>query len=167
MDEVFNRLCIWFAPVLVYTCEEAWETRDPGKGSVHLQQFPKTPEGWLDAGVASKWEAIFKVRKAVTEALEVERREKRIGSSLEAAVAVSVSDAETMKAFAGEDPAEIFITSQAQLSAGGEGVAVTPTRAVGVKCARSWKYFDPATADPAFPDITPRDAAAVREYRNL
>ncbi len=167
MDEVFNRLCIWLAPVLVYTCEEAWETRDPGKGSVHLQQFPKTPEGWLDAGVASKWEAIFKVRKAVTEALEVERREKRIGSSLEAAVAVSVSDAETMKAFAGEDPAEIFITSQAQLSAGGEGVAVTSTRAGGVKCARSWKYFDPATADPAFPDITPRDAAAVREYRNL
>jgi isoleucyl-tRNA synthetase len=103
----------------------------------------------------------------VTEALEVERREKRIGSSLEAAVAVSVSDAETMKAFAGEDPTEIFITSQAQLSAGGEGVAVTSTRAGGVKCARSWKYFDPATADPAFPDITPRDAAAVREYRNL
>ncbi len=167
MDEVFNRLSIWLAPVLVYTCEEAWEMRNPGKGSVHLQQFPKTPEGWLDAGVASKWEAIFKVRKAVTEALEVERREKRIGSSLEAAVAVSVSDAETIKAFAGEDPAEIFITSQAQLSAGGEGVAVTPIRAVGVKCARSWKYFDPATADPAFPDITPRDAAAVREYRNL
>jgi isoleucyl-tRNA synthetase len=169
MDEVFNRLCIWLAPVLVYTCEEAWEMRHAGKGSVHLQQFPKTPEGWLDAGVASKWEAIFKVRKAVTEALEVERREKRIGSSLEAAVAVSVSvsDAETIKAFAGEDPAEIFITSQAQLSAGGEGVAVTPTRAVGVKCARSWKYFDPATADPAFPDITPRDAAAVCEYRNL
>ena len=99
MDEVFNRLCIWLAPVLVYTCEEAWEMRHPGKGSVHLQQFPKTPEGWLDAGVAAKWDAIFKVRKSVTEALEVERREKRIGSSLEAAVAVTVSDADTVKAF--------------------------------------------------------------------
>ncbi len=172
MDEVFKRLCIWFAPVMVYTCEEAWEQRHAGKelagkGSVHLQQFPKTPEGWLDAGVAAKWDAIFKVRKSVTEALEIERREKRIGSSLEAAVTVSVADAETLKAFAGEDPAEIFITSQADLSAGGEGVAVTSTRAGGVKCARSWKYFDPATADPAFPDITPRDAAAVREYRGV
>ena len=86
MDEVFKRLAIWFAPVMVFTCEEAWEQRHPGKGSVHLQQFPKTPEGWLDAGVAAKWDAIFRVRKAVTEALEVERREKRIGSSLEAAV---------------------------------------------------------------------------------
>ena len=165
MDEVFTRLTIWFAPVMVFTCEEAWEQRHPGKGSVHLQQFPKTPAGWLDAGVAAKWDAIFKVRKAVTEALEIERREKRIGSALEASVTVAVGDAELRKAFDGEDPAEIFITSEASLVAGGEGVAVTCARAGGVKCARSWKYFDPATADPAFPDITPRDAAAVREYR--
>ncbi len=169
MDEVFNRLAIWFAPVMVYTCEEAWEQRHPGKGSVHLQQFPKTPDEWLDAGLAAKWDAIFKVRKAVTEALEVERREKRIGSSLEAAVSVSIADADTLKAFDGEDAAEIFITSDAKLAAGGENGAITVSsaRVPGdwIKCARSWKYFAPASADPAFPDITPRDAAAVREYR--
>jgi isoleucyl-tRNA synthetase len=167
MDEVFTRLAIWFAPVMVFTCEEAWEQRHPGKGSVHLQQFPKTPEGWLDAGVAAKWDAIFKVRKAVTEALEVERREKRIGSSLEASVDVTVGEPELLKAFDGEDLAEIFITSDAKLIAGGSGVAVACSRAGGVKCARSWKYFDPATADPSYPDITPRDAAAVREYRGV
>jgi len=76
-----------------------------------------------------------------------------------------VGETDLLKAFDGEDPAEIFITSEASLVAGGEGVAVSCARAGGVKCARSWKYFDPATADPAFPDITPRDAAAVREYR--
>ena len=38
-------------------------------------------------------------------------------------------------------------------------------RAAGVKCARSWRYFDPATADPEFPDVTPRDAKALREWR--
>jgi isoleucyl-tRNA synthetase len=167
MDEVFTRLTIWFAPVMVFTCEEAWEQRHPGKGSVHLQQFPKTPEGWLDAGVAAKWDAIFKVRKAVTEALEVERREKRIGSSLEASVDVTVGEPDLLKAFDGEDLAEIFITSDAKLIAGGSGVAVACSRAGGVKCARSWKYFDPATADPSYPDITPRDAAAVREYRGV
>jgi isoleucyl-tRNA synthetase len=165
MDEVLKRLTIWFAPVMVFTCEEAWEQRYPNAGSVHLQQFPQTPDGWRDAGVAAKWDAIFKVRKSVTEALEIERREKRIGSSLEASVAVTVADAEALKAFDGQDPAEIFITSLASLAHGGDGVTVTCSRAPGVKCARSWKYFDPATADPAFPDITPRDAAAVREYR--
>jgi isoleucyl-tRNA synthetase len=167
MDEVFSRLVTWFSPIMVFTCEEAWEQRHPGKGSVHLQQFPATPDGWLDPAIAAKWGAIFRVRKAVTEALEIERREKRIGSSLEASVAVSVPDAKLLKAFDGEDPAEIFITSAAQLSAGGDAINVISSRAAGVKCARSWKYFDPKTADPEFPDITPRDAAAVREYRGL
>jgi isoleucyl-tRNA synthetase len=167
LSEIFDRLVIWYAPVMVFTCEEAWEQRYPGKGSVHLHQFPKTPEGWLNPAVAEKWETIFIVRKAVTEALEVERREKRIGSSLEAFVTVSASPA-LLKAFEGEDPSEIFITSGARLSAAaGEAISVASSRAEGVKCARSWKYFDPGTADPDFPDITPRDAAAVREYRGL
>ncbi len=167
MDEVFRRLTIWFAPVMVFTCEEAWEQRYPGNGSVHLQLFPETPLAWLDAAHAARWDGVFRVRKAVTEALEVERREKRIGSSLEASVSVMVGEPELLGAFAGEDAAEIFITSQAELVAGGDGISVTSSRAPGVKCARSWKYFDPATADPAYPDITPRDAAAVREYRGV
>ena len=172
MDEVFTRLTIWFAPVMVYTCEEAWEQRHPGKPSVHLQQFPKTPDGWLDAGVAAKWEAVFRVRKFVTEALEVERREKRIGSSLEASVDVKVGGKADLDAFAGEDAAEIFITSDARLSLAGGDASTVNVTSVRVpddwkKCARSWKYFAPSSADPAFPDITPRDAAAVREYRGL
>ena len=172
MDEVFTRLTIWFAPVMVYTCEEAWEQRHPGKPSVHLQQFPKTPDGWLDAGVAAKWEAVFRVRKFVTEALEVERREKRIGSSLEASVDVKVGGKADLDAFAGEDAAEIFITSDARLSLAGGDASTVNVTSVRVpddwkKCARSWKYFAPSSADPEFPDITPRDAAAVREYRGL
>ncbi len=167
MSDVLDRLCIWFAPVMVFTCDEAWEHRYPDRASVHLQQFPATPEGWFDPDVAARWSAIFRVRKAVTEALEIERREKRIGSALEASVTVTLADPEALRAFDGEDPAEIFITSYAVLKPGGDGMVVTCSRAPGVKCARSWKYFDPATADPAFPDITPRDAAAVREYRGL
>jgi isoleucyl-tRNA synthetase len=198
MDEVFKRLTVWFAPVMVFTCEEAWEQRYPGMGSVHLQLFPETPAVWRDAGHAARWAAILDVRKDVTGALEIERREKRIGSSLEADVTVLVPGEAVAGLFSGEDPAEIFITSAARLvteipgatadatdperpftlvdpgsgaiSRGFTGAIVTAiftARASGVKCARSWKYFDPATADPAYPDITPRDAAAVREYRGV
>jgi isoleucyl-tRNA synthetase len=46
-------------------------------------------------------------------------------------------------------------------------VGVIVERARGVKCARSWRYFDPATASPDFPDVTPRDAEALRELRAL
>jgi isoleucyl-tRNA synthetase len=168
MAEVFDRLATWLAPVMVFTCEEAWEHRHPELGSVHLAQFPATPAGWLDQQVWEKWERIFRVRRSVTSALEVERREKRIGSSLEARVEVTIEDPSLLAAFDGEDAAELFITSQAALRSGpvAEGEAmVACSSAQGVKCARSWKYFDPATADPEFPDITPRDAAAVRERR--
>ena len=72
--------------------------------------------------------------------------------------------------------ADLFITSQARLSekAAPEDawrdpeetadIAVVPGKADGVKCQRSWKYFDPSTAEPDYPDITPRDAEAVREW---
>ncbi|MEZ5939366.1 MAG: isoleucine--tRNA ligase [Hyphomonadaceae bacterium] len=168
MAEVFERLVIWFAPVFVFTCEEAWEAYGQSS-SVHLSQFPPTPDAWLDADLSARWDRIFEVRRAVTGALEIERREKRIGSSLEAHVDVVIADPANLAAFDGLDAADIFITSGATLSQGsveGGGVAqVRSRKADGVKCARSWKYFDPTTADPDFPDITPRDAVAVREYR--
>jgi isoleucyl-tRNA synthetase len=62
---------------------------------------------------------------------------------------------------AGEGPAEAFRLAEAP------GVAVLVEKAGGVKCARSWKYFDPATALPEFPDITPRDAEAVMEWEKM
>mgnify|MGYP000350852082 FL=1 len=172
MDYLMHRLCVWFAPILVFTCEEAWESYTGTNASVHLQQFPATPDDWRDEKVASQWARIFEVRRAVTGKLEIERREKRIGSSLEAGVSVVLGREELLEAFSGEDAADIFITSHAELKlddagVGDAGVAVDSFRAPGVKCARSWTYFDPATADPEFPDITPRDARAVREVRSL
>ncbi len=178
MHAVLERLLVWLAPVMAFTAEEAWLESPFGReeGSVHLMQFPETPEDWRDAALAAKWEKIFTVRRVVTGALEIERREKRIGSSLEAAPQVYLSDAALMEAFEGEDAGEIFITSGAAMSVSADapsdafrledikGVAVVPAKANGVKCARSWTYFDPATADPAFPDITPRDALAVKAW---
>lgn len=178
MHAVLERLLCWLAPVMPFTTEEAFlESPYTGKAvSVHLLQFPETPDNWVNDDVAARWEKIFKVRRVVTGALEVERREKRIGSSLEASPEVFISDEALLKAFETEDAAELFITSDATLKLSSHapadafalddvpGVGVLPIAAKGVKCARSWKYFDPATADPDFPDITPRDAMAVKAW---
>jgi isoleucyl-tRNA synthetase len=71
--------------------------------------------------------------------------------------------------------AELCITSDATL-VGGEGppsafrladvpaVAVEPRRAEGRKCARSWKISPAVGSDPQYPDVTPRDAQALREW---
>ncbi|MFN7054288.1 isoleucine--tRNA ligase [Hyphomonas sp.] len=178
MAATLERMLAWLAPVMPFTTEEAFLTshlKDTAP-SIHLRLFPETPEGWLDAEVAGRWEKIFAVRRVVTGALEVERREKRIGASLEAAPKVFIADKALVEAFAGEDAGDIFITSGAELIHSAEvpagaftmgeapGIAVVPEKASGVKCRRSWKYFDPAAADPDFPDITPRDALAVKAW---
>ncbi|MEQ1709404.1 MAG: isoleucine--tRNA ligase [Terricaulis sp.] len=178
LEEVFTRLTAWLAPVLPFTMEEAWLTRFPESVSVHLRQLPETPEGWRDDAAAAEMAALRQARAVVTGALEVARREKAIGSSLEARPLVFVSDDELRSALLDIDFAEFCITSDIAIEAG-EGpkdafrlpetpdVAVIVEKAPGVKCARSWKYFDPATADPRYPDITPRDGAVVAAWDAL
>src|SRR5690606_34360868 len=101
---------------------------------------------------AAKWDAIRRVRRVVTGALEVERREKRIGASLEAAPMVHVSDAGLRAALGSVDFAELCITSDLELvgeaaPAGAfviedvAGVAVVPRLADGGKCARCWRIL--------------------------
>jgi isoleucyl-tRNA synthetase len=178
VDHLFRCLATWLAPILVFTTEEAWLERYPEQkamdGSVHLELFAQAPEGWLDPELAERWSKIRRVRRVVTGALELERAGKRIGSSLEAAPKVYIDDPDLGAALSGVDLAEISITSDIAISAGEgpqdafrladvPGVAVVSVRAPGVKCARSWKYFDPARADPAYPEVTARDAKALRE----
>ncbi len=180
MDAVFNRLTTWLAPIMPFTMEEAWLSRFPSDNdSVHLQDFPETPSEWRDSDRAARWTVIRRLRRVVTGALEVERREKRIGSSLEAAPVVHISDAAYRDALDAEAPgdveeflAEIAITGAARLvdDAAPDGsyriddvadVAVVVNRAEGRKCARSWKISPDVGSDPAYPDLTARDADAV------
>jgi isoleucyl-tRNA synthetase len=118
---------------------------------------------------------VRRVRRVVTGALEIERAQKRIGASLEAAPVVYVADEELWRAVQGLDLAEIAITSGLRLVRGEgpadafrledvRGVAVVPARAEGRKCARSWKISPEVGSDPDYPDVTPRDAAALREW---
>lgn len=172
--KVFDCLVLWLAPMLPFTTEEAWLSRKPDAVSVHLEQFPEISGEWKNDALEAKWEKIRTVRTVVTGALEIERREKRIGSSLEAAPVVYVTDAELMAALEGEDFAEICITSAITLVSGEgpaeafrlqevPGVAVEPKLAEGTKCARSWRITTDVGSDPDYPDVSARDAAALRE----
>jgi isoleucyl-tRNA synthetase len=177
LNTLFDCLTAWLAPILCFTAEEAWLARhgDTKNGSVHLQSFPEVSSGWRDDALGSKWEKIWAVRRVVTGALEVERREKRIGSSLEAAPDIYVGNKELAAAAKTVDWAEIAITSEATIASGKvppeaftldevEGVAVVPKLAAGKKCARSWRITQDVGGDPAYPSLSVRDAAAVREY---
>jgi isoleucyl-tRNA synthetase len=176
LDTLFECLTVWLSPILCFTTEEVLLARDPEtKDSVHLKTFPAIPAEWRDDALAAKWQRIWEVRSVVTGALEVERREKRIGSSLEAAPVIHITDKKLFDAVKAEDWAEIGITSAATVKSGKApeaaftldevpGVAVVPGLAEGRKCARSWKVLPEVGSDKEFPDLSPRDAAAVREF---
>ncbi len=175
---LFNRIVTWLAPMLPFTTEEAWLDLHKNAVSVHLEQFRDTPSEWKNEALAAKWRKVRDVRRVVTGALELERADKRIGSSLEAAPVVYINDPELLAAVRDLDMAEICITSAITIKdeaapAGAfvtdevKGVAVVQERAPGTKCARSWRYTDDVGSDPVYPDVSARDAAALHELSRL
>jgi isoleucyl-tRNA synthetase len=183
LDHLFRCTVTWLAPMLPFSAEEAWLARYPcaqeaqpaQSVSVHLELFPDVPATWRDDALAEKWRKVRLVRRVVTGALEVERAGKRIGSSLEAAPLVYVRDGDLLAALVDIDLAEVSITSAATLVEGEgppdafrldevAGVAVEVRRAHGKKCARSWKILASVGSDPDYPDVSARDARALREW---
>lgn len=170
LDHVFNHLTAWLAPILCFTSEEAWQTRNPdADGSVHLRQFPKAPGEWADPDLAAKWEKVRDLRRVITGALEIERREKRIGASLQAVANVYGADA-FREVVDGMDFAEVCITSGIRFQEGPPpggaftldevpDVAVQVELAPGEKCERCWKVLE-EVADP-HPDLCDRCADTV------
>jgi isoleucyl-tRNA synthetase len=134
LEVMFQALVRYAAPVLVFTAEEVWGNRFPDAGSVHLLEWPNihlAPELRVDA---AKWERIRRLRSQVTEAIEPLRREKIIGSSLEAEVWVPEQPA-------GVDLAEIFISST--VHQGELHVAKTANH----KCGRCWRHLPEVEED--------------------
>ncbi len=171
IDALFNRIVTWLAPILCFTMEEAWTMRFGKDESVHLQLFPPTPEDWRDDALVAKWNRVRALRRVVTGALEIARRDKIIGASLEASPTLYVESADDVALFATLDLAEISITSHASLVQGAApegafrlndvpGAAVVFAHAGGGKCARCWMVL-PEVGKLSNPDLCQRCEEAV------
>jgi isoleucyl-tRNA synthetase len=133
LDTLFHALVRWLSPVLVFTTEEVWGTRYPDAGSVHLLEWPEVPS--VDANDA-KWAGLRQMRTEVTEAIEPLRRDKVIGSSLEAEVTLAELPVSP------ELLAELFIVSAVH---NGQELRVTKTEKH--KCGRCWRYLPEVKSD--------------------
>jgi len=175
LDELFSCLTAWLAPFICFTAEEAWRARFPGdEESVHLRLFPDIPADWQDEALAAKWAKIRDLRRVVTGALEIERTEKRIGSSLQAHPVVHTTQA-YLDVMDGADAAEITITSDITLTADPapagaftledvEGVAVVTATADGEKCVRCYKFLSEVGTIAGHEEVCGRCADAVDHY---
>jgi len=149
MRQIFMCLVHWLAPVLSFTAEEAWKAYNPESESIHLNQFPNIPSEWSNAALENKWENIQSLRKTITEAIEIERAAKTVGSSLECEISVYINDLETLKMLEKADIAELSIVSKAKIinaqspsnAAVNEelGIGIVVKKTSGVKCDRCWK----------------------------
>jgi isoleucyl-tRNA synthetase len=173
LDRAFDCLVRWLAPVLCFTAEEAWLARhgaDAGS-SVHLELWPALPAAWRDPALGEKWARIRELRRVVTGAIELERAQKRLGSSLQADVDI-VADPAYVAALAGVDLAETCITSGGTVAVGAgrddaftlpevPGVFVRVRRAEGDKCQRCWRILPEVGTVASHPDLCQRCAGAM------
>ncbi len=176
LDRLFDYLTAWLAPVMVFTMEEVWRTRHPGEAdSVHLRTFPDVPADWQNKALADKWGRVRDLRRVVTGALEIARRDKVIGASLEAAPTLFVSDQKDAEILRTLDLAEITITSAAKVATGSPspdtfkidevpGVDVAFAKAPGSKCARCWRILPEVGKSAKHPHLCLRCEAAVEEH---
>ncbi|HEV2816641.1 MAG TPA: isoleucine--tRNA ligase [Allosphingosinicella sp.] len=143
LDILFHALVRWMSPILCFTTEEVWQTRYPEGGSVHLLEWPAIDPGWRDEALAARWALVRATRERVTECIEPLRREKVIGSSLEARILYPDLELDlTDESLA--DLAEIYIVSEV-MPGTGEGIEVTRTDYL--KCGRCWRHLPEVAED--------------------
>ncbi|MBI4556195.1 MAG: isoleucine--tRNA ligase [Candidatus Hydrogenedentes bacterium] len=169
LAEILSDLLKLLAPILSYTCDEAWQYL-PGHlrtaESVHLATFPAVrPEYVLKGETLENWNRLFEIRGIVYKQLEIARRDKRIGSSLEAAVHLAPGDEameQLLRGYESQLP-WIFIVSNCEVhpvsveACRAEGnLLVAVERAPGAKCVRCWNYKESVGKDANHPQLCKR-----------
>jgi isoleucyl-tRNA synthetase len=160
MYEVLDALIRWVAPVLAFTAEEAWKAVPGANGaSVHLEKFSEigVPPKW-SSEEETKWEKILQARGKVNEALEEQRKSKKIGKSLEARVEIRGEGTDAMEAALLE---EVCLVSGVEAVGGGGPLEVTVFPAKGTKCERCWRHSETVGNSAAHPALCHRCDSVV------
>ncbi len=150
LDSLFHALIRYAAPVLVFTAEEVWKSRFPDADSVHLLEWPVVDAGWANEVLRGEWRFVRQARLMITSAVEPLRREKTIGSSLEAVVRLEASHPNDSARLLSVDMAEIAIVAEVLVEmspseTGAISVGVKPT--THHKCGRCWRHLPEVSED--------------------
>lgn len=163
------------SPVLSFTMEEVWQfMKKPANApqSVQMLPWPAVKEEYINEELETKWDNFIEIRSEITKVLELARRDKKIGHSLDAKVELHAEgEALTILQSVEKDLATLLIVSQAVVvegaaagaeATGREDLKVTVQAAEGHKCERCWIYSDEVGNDPEHPTLCPRCAAAIK-----
>jgi isoleucyl-tRNA synthetase len=184
LHEIILALTKLMAPILSFTAEEIWRSL-PGfmrddRLSVHMAMFPEAKPEWIDPDLEQRWEdSLLHVRSLVLRKLEEKRRDKIIGSSLEAKV-VLYAQRQNPAAYNLLKPyhsvlSTLFIVSQVDLHEVdqvptdahllvdlGEGIAIDVMQSPWKKCERCWNYREAVGSNAAHPTLCDRCVEALQ-----
>jgi isoleucyl-tRNA synthetase len=168
------------SPMLVFTADEAWEhlrhkpADEAGLASVHLALLPRPSGETVSDEQRAEWATLFELRDAALQQLDKLKKEAGVNKALDAEVVLSVADPalrQRLEAYGADLEDVVGAGFHSFAEAGGEGKAVAvkviDRRNDYPACARSWKRRPDVGSDPGYPDLSARDAAAVRAAGNL
>ena len=175
MYEILMDLMVMLTPVLSFTMEEVWQfMKKPANApeSVQMLPWPAVKEEYIDEALETKWDNFIEIRSEITKVLELARRDKKIGHSLDASVELYAEGEalDILRSVEG-DLATLLIVSQAKIvegaaagaeATGREDLKVTVNTASGHKCERCWIYSDEVGTDAEHPTLCKRCAEAVK-----
>jgi len=153
LHQITHAMLRWMAPFLSFTAEEAWKVFGPSE-SIFLETYAEfKPQ---DDALLAKWSRIREIRDAVNKDIEALRADGKVGSSLQANVALELTaDDHALLASLGDDLKFVFITSTIDLIAS-SSIKTVVTASSDTKCERCWHYRDDVGHDPAHPTICGR-----------
>lgn len=160
--EITKALTGLMAPIASFLAEETYSyLPGPRAESVFLTEFPRVQADWRQEAVEQDFTQLLEVRAAISKELEELRRQKIIGSSLDAQVKILASAAQR-KVLEAYKPhlREFFMVSQFYL-AEGKDLKIEAAKADGVKCERCWYYDVDTSKDSRFPGVCPKCVEAL------
>jgi isoleucyl-tRNA synthetase len=147
LDTLFHALVRYAAPILCFTAEEVWTTRFPDAGSVHLLEWPGIDSAWAGERLAAQWAELRSLRQMVSAEVEPKRRDKEIGSSLEAKVVIGLPDDRDRPNITSDELTELLIASEARFDTVAHGPVAIVHRTDYHKCGRCWRHLPEVVED--------------------
>ena len=160
--EIAEKTLVMMAPIVSFLAEEGYSFL-PGaeQESVFLCEFPEPNPEWKKEGIVKKFESLLEVRSQVSKVLEDLRKEKVIGSSLDAQVTITAEGPVfTALQQYSKDLREFLIVSDVKIQEGKER-KIDAVRAEGTKCVRCWHYSVETGKNSRFPDVCPKCVEAL------
>ena len=174
LHEILEVLVRLMAPILSFTADEIWSymgtsARSP---SVHMETFLPLKSEYKNESLARRWESVLKVRKEVTKAIELERKNKTLGHSLDASVTLGLpADLRAaLEPYRDALPFIFIVSSVTLLSVeevqggyDGEGIRVKVEKSGDPRCERCWVHDPTVGANKSHPGVCRRCLDAMAE----